>query len=92
MMDRDRRTIEAFARRSDRAVLWITVGFALGGAMLDVGAHVLPGLLRDAAGGIVGRVDSLLLHDDPDAPFPVPGGASPHRSWRGGWASGGCAA
>ncbi|MEX0727970.1 MAG: hypothetical protein WEB58_19400 [Planctomycetaceae bacterium] len=34
----DTETIDLFARRSDRTVFWIAMSFALGGALLDLGA------------------------------------------------------
>jgi len=36
-------TIDGFSRRSDRAVTYITLGFALGGALADVLSHALRG-------------------------------------------------
>ena len=32
-------TIDVFSKRSDRTVMWITCGFALGGAFADLASH-----------------------------------------------------
>lgn len=47
MKQPDIETIEAFSKRSDRAVIWITVAFAVGGAVFDIGAHLLSSLFTN---------------------------------------------
>ena len=39
----DVKTIDAYSKRSDRTVLWIAMIFAIGGSVLDIGAHALAG-------------------------------------------------
>ena len=41
MIDSAQKTIEDFSSRSDSAVTRITMAFALGGALMDIGSHVL---------------------------------------------------
>ena len=36
-------TIDHFAQRSDRKVLWITMAFAIAGGLFDIGAHLFSG-------------------------------------------------
>jgi hypothetical protein len=41
MKQRDTETIDAFAKRSDRTVIWIAIAFAMGGSLMDIGAHLI---------------------------------------------------
>jgi len=41
MIDSAQKTIEDFSSRSDSAVTRITMAFALGGALMDIGSHLL---------------------------------------------------
>ena len=50
MKDSAKETIEQFALRSDGAVTRITMCFALGGALLDIGAHAVGSLFMNGAG------------------------------------------
>lgn len=45
----DTETINAFAARSDATVMRIAVVFAVGGALLDIGAHTLSAVLAKGA-------------------------------------------
>ena len=46
----DTETIDAFAKRSDRAVIGITVLFAFCGALFDLGAHTISAVFMNGAG------------------------------------------
>jgi hypothetical protein len=46
----DQATIEGFAKRDDRTVTRITMAFALGGALADIGAHVISGIFMNGVG------------------------------------------
>jgi hypothetical protein len=46
----DREMIQGLAKRSDTQVMWITFGFALGGALLDIGADMLSAILGYGGG------------------------------------------
>lgn len=46
----DQETIDAFAQRSDRHVMKITMAFALGGALMDIGAHLISSLFLSGGG------------------------------------------
>jgi hypothetical protein len=41
MKQPDTETIDAFAKRSDRTVIWIAIAFAMGGSLMDIGAHLI---------------------------------------------------
>jgi hypothetical protein len=43
-------TIDGFSRRSDSTVTRITMAFALGGALMDIGAHALSAIFMNGAG------------------------------------------
>lgn len=44
MNDADQQTIDAFAKRSDQSVSTIAFAFAMGGALMDIGAHTISAL------------------------------------------------
>jgi hypothetical protein len=44
MRQPDSETIDAFAKRSDRTVIRIAAIFAIGGAIMDIGAHTISAL------------------------------------------------
>lgn len=46
----DTETIDSFAKRSDRTVIWIAMSFAIGGALLDIGAHAISALFIKGGG------------------------------------------
>ena len=46
----DQETIEVFAHRSDYMVMWITAGFAIGGALMDIGAHAISAIFMHGSG------------------------------------------
>lgn len=50
MKERDQETIEVFAKRTDRTVLWIASAFALGGALMDIGAHTFSAIFMKGCG------------------------------------------
>jgi hypothetical protein len=50
MKDADTKTIALFAGRSDRSVMWIASFFAIGGALLDMGAHGFGALFAKGGG------------------------------------------
>lgn len=50
MKDPDNATIELFAKRSNRTVMWITGAFALGGALMDIGAHTISAIFMQGGG------------------------------------------
>jgi hypothetical protein len=50
MRQPDTETIAAFAKRSDRTVLWIAMAFAIGGALLDIGAHTVSSVFMNGSG------------------------------------------
>ena len=50
MKDPDRETIEVFANRSDRTVMRIAGAFAIGGALMDIGAHTISSILMKSGG------------------------------------------
>jgi len=39
-------TISDFSKRSDRTVMWITISFALGGAIMEVNGSTLSALMK----------------------------------------------
>jgi len=43
-------TIDTFARRSDRTVIWIAAAFAVGGALMDIGAHTISAIFMKGSG------------------------------------------
>ena len=49
-MSPDQETVDAFARRSDQHVMTIAMGFALGGALMDIGAHLVSSLFLSGGG------------------------------------------
>jgi hypothetical protein len=49
-MSPDQETVDAFARRSDQHVMKIAMGFALGGALMDIGAHLVSSLFLSGGG------------------------------------------
>jgi len=50
MKHADTETIDTFARRSDRTVIWIAISFAIGGALLDIGAHTISATFMKGSG------------------------------------------
>jgi hypothetical protein len=50
MKDPHSETIETFAKRSDRTVIWIAMSFAMGGALMDIGAHVISAMFMKGSG------------------------------------------
>ena len=46
----DQATIQSFAKRSDKTVILIAMAFALGGALMDIGAHLISTLMK--GGGV----------------------------------------
>jgi len=46
----DQETVDVFAQRSDQQVMKIAMGFALGGALLDIGAHLISSLFLSGGG------------------------------------------
>lgn len=50
MNDPVNETIETFAKRSDRTVIWIAMAFAIGGALMDIGAHAVSVIFMNGAG------------------------------------------
>lgn len=46
----DQVTIDGFAKRSDKTVTTIAIAFALGGALMDIGAHALSALFMNSSG------------------------------------------
>ena len=46
----DQETIDGFAKRSDKTVTTIALAFALGGALLDIGAHAISALFMNGSG------------------------------------------
>lgn len=48
MIDSAQKTIEGFSCRSDNTVTRITMAFALGGALMDIGSHVLGSFISGA--------------------------------------------
>lgn len=50
MKQPDRETIDAFAKRSDRTVIWIAATFAIGGALMDIGAHAISAIFMQDGG------------------------------------------
>ena len=43
-------TIEVFARRPDRTVIWVTGAFAVGGALMDIGANTISKFFMEGGG------------------------------------------
>jgi hypothetical protein len=43
-------TIEGFAKRNDSSVMRITLAFALGGAIMDIGAHAISSMFMKGGG------------------------------------------
>lgn len=50
MKEPDQETIEAFAKRSDRTVIRIAMAFAIGGALMDIGAHTMSAIFMNGSG------------------------------------------
>jgi len=50
MKEPDQETIEGFAERTDSTVTRITMGFALGGALMDIGAHTISAIFMKGGG------------------------------------------
>lgn len=50
MKQPDRETIDMFAKRSDRTVIWIAGAFAIGGALMDIGAHTISAIFMKGGG------------------------------------------
>ncbi len=46
----DQETIDGFAKRSDKTVTTIALAFALGGALMDIGAHAISALFMNGSG------------------------------------------
>jgi hypothetical protein len=46
----DQETVDVFAQRSDQQVTKITMAFALGGALMDLGAHLISSLFLTGGG------------------------------------------
>ena len=46
----DTETINLFAKRSDRTVIWIAAAFAIGGALMDIGAHTVSAIFMNGKG------------------------------------------
>ena len=46
----DTETIDAFAKRSDKTVIGITLFFAICGALFDLGAHTISAVFMNGAG------------------------------------------
>ena len=42
----DQETLQLFAKRSDRTVMWMACWFAMGGAVMDMAGHFLPWLVQ----------------------------------------------
>ena len=43
-------TIDTFANRNDSSVTRLTMSFAMGGALMDIGAHTISSLFMNGAG------------------------------------------
>jgi hypothetical protein len=50
MAQPDHETIETFANRSDRTVIWLATAFAVGGAIMDIGAHAISAIFMKGGG------------------------------------------
>ncbi len=50
MKDPAEETIDAYAKRTDTAVMRMTMAFALAGAVMDIAAHTLPSILFNGVG------------------------------------------
>jgi hypothetical protein len=50
MKDADQETIDGFAKRSDKTVTTIAMAFALGGALMDIGAHTISAIFMNGSG------------------------------------------
>ncbi|MFO0905014.1 MAG: hypothetical protein U0939_18555 [Pirellulales bacterium] len=50
MKDPSQETIAGFAKRSDGTVTGITMAFAIGGAVMDIGAHAVSALFMKGGG------------------------------------------
>ncbi|MBL8890800.1 MAG: hypothetical protein JNL67_12545 [Planctomycetaceae bacterium] len=46
----DQETIDGFAKQSDKTVTTIAMAFALGGALMDIGAHTISALFMSGSG------------------------------------------
>lgn len=46
----DQETIDGFAKRSDKTVTTIAIAFAMGGALMDIGAHAISALFMNGSG------------------------------------------
>lgn len=46
----DNETIETFSKRSDRTVILIATAFAIGGALMDIGAHTISAIFMKSGG------------------------------------------
>lgn len=43
-------TIEAFAKRNDKSIARMTIAFAIGGALADIGAHTMSAFFTNGGG------------------------------------------
>ena len=50
MEEPDQQTIDVFAKRSDRTVMWLAGAVAIGGALMDIGAYAISGLFMKGGG------------------------------------------
>jgi len=50
MKEPDQETIEVFAKRKDRTVMRIAMAFAIGGALMDIGAHTISAIFMKGGG------------------------------------------
>ncbi|HBE71429.1 MAG TPA: hypothetical protein DDW52_25060 [Planctomycetaceae bacterium] len=50
MKNAETQTIETFAQRSDSAVVRIALIFAMGGALMDIGSHLISSLFMQGRG------------------------------------------
>src|SRR5215212_8796593 len=50
MEQTDIETISSFSKRSDRTVMWITLSFALGGAMMEIASSTLSAFMKSGSG------------------------------------------
>ncbi len=50
MKEPGQETIEGFAKRGDITVMRITMAFALGGALMDIGAHAISAMFMNGGG------------------------------------------
>ena len=50
MKEPSQETIEVFAKRSNRTVMRIAMAFAMGGALMDIGAHTISAIFMNSGG------------------------------------------